>query len=727
MYTWFKKNLKFLLPVLFVSAFLLLPQTVSAEWWDPFSWAGNAFVDGVTLLLNMVLQAFGLFLALAAFVLELVIDITIVKMRLIIEGGQPGYTGIQAINLAWRAIRDVANILFVFVLLLVSINIILGSWGSGPYNKSLIPKIIIAALLINFSLMFTKVVIDVSNLTAYEFYKAAANIKQRGGGQKLFGVIPTTGLTTSIMNGLSLTRIIGDEGKLGAALEGGASAFTGVSAGVYALFSTLLGIVTILVAAFVLFVMAVMLLVRFVMFIILMITSPIAFIGELLPQLKKHSEKWWKTLADQATFAPVFFVLILVVVLVINDPGFKEGVQGAILATGGGAGAALANLVSVVVQYVIVIGLLIVALVASKQTANMSGNAVAKWTGKAAFGGAAALGRNTLGRVGERMSQSSWLGEQAKSGGFSGSLAKGLLLGGDRLKTSTFDARGIKSVGGDFGEASNKGGLVGARKARTEKLEERGKKYAPAMAIADQKKEIEEKKRALATARDEWTSVDALSGSEKEREAARKKRDDAVADLERAQGALRELQGKGSDEREALAKASAQLTNAQRKEADAAMKVINERGDYIKALRQSAKLELDSAKRKTLEDKADNAERGLNAYRDGLGGSIRSYITAMGDLSKIVKQASGQTSGSQRAYGETLSTGAFTSTRQAGDTLRKSKEKPEEALAKQILDVMKQQESELTPPQQTTGGTPAAPTAPATPATPPATPTPPGP
>ncbi len=678
MRTWFTKNLKFLLPALFVSAFLLLPQTASAAWWDIASWTGNMFVEGVGALLNLVLQAFGLLLALAAFVLELVIDITIVKMRLIIEGG-PGYTGIQAINLAWRTIRDVANILFVFVLLLVSINIIMGSWGSGPYNKSLIPKIIIAALLINFSLMFTKVVIDVSNLTAYEFYKAAANIKGQGEKPKLFGIVPTTGLTTSIMNGLNMTRILGDEGKV-STLQASADAFKGVKVGVYALFSTLLGIVTVLVAAFVLFAMAVMLLVRFVMFIILMITSPIAFIGELLPQLKKHSEKWWKALADQATFAPVFFVLILIVILVINDKGFSEGIQGAIQAQGGGAGAALANLVAVVVQYIIVIGLLIVALVASKQTANMSGNAVAKWTGKAAFGGAAAVGRNTFGRLGNRMANSSWLGEQAKRGGASGSLAKGLLLSGDKLRTSTFHAGGIMDVGSDgiLGGAGNKGGLVGARKARAEAIEKRGKIYAPAMAVGEQNKIIKDakKKRDEAIARGDWDTH--MKEQEQEKISA-------------AQQTLKEIRGEKTEAHKKLAEETQKLTDAQRREAETVMQVIDAQEEYIEKLKRDAAMETDEKKKRNLLRQADIAKEDLGKYKTEKG-DLMNYIQAQKDLSKVVKSASGQVFASQRAYGESLATNsAFRSTREAGEALRKGKDKTSDELASEVIKAMKKE------------------------------------
>lgn len=671
MRAWFTKNLKSIIPIAVAVLFLILPHTAFAlewpGWLNPFNGIKNSFVEGFMFLLDLALQAFALLLAFAAFILELVIDLTIVKMRWWIDGGEGGFQGIQAINLAWRAIRDVANILFVFVLLLVSINIILGSWGSGPYNKSLIPKIIIAALLINFSLMFTKVVIDVSNLTAYEFYKAAANIKGEG-GTKLFGVIPTTGLTMSIMNGLRMNQIVNDDGKLQDTVNNKS----------YVLFSTVLGIVVVLTAAFVLMVMAVMLLVRFVLFLILMVTSPIAFIGELLPQLSTHSKKWWKTLADQATFAPVFFVFILVVVLIINDPGFSEMLRQNYAATGGGVGVYFANLVPIVFQYAIVIGLLVAALVASKQTANMSGNAVAKWTGKAAFGGAAAVGRNTFGRLGNRMANSSWLGEQAKRGGASGSLAKGLLLSGDKLRTSTFHAGGIMDVGSDgiFGGAGNKGGLVGARKARAEAIEKRGKIYAPAMAMGEQNKIIKDakKKRDEAIARGDWDTH--MKEQEK---------------ISAAQQTLKEIRGEKTEAHKKLAEETQKLTDAQRREAETVMQVIDAQEEYIEKLKRDAAMETDEKKKRNLLRQADIAKEDLGKYKTEKG-DLMNYIQAQKDLSKVVKSASGQVFASQRAYGESLATNsAFRSTREAGEALRKGKDKTSDELASEVIKAMKKE------------------------------------
>ena len=71
------------------------------------------------------------------------------------------------INIGWAVVRDFSNIFFILVLLYVAIQTIL---GIGHDTKKIIVNVIIMALLINFSMFFTKVVIDSSNILALVFY-----------------------------------------------------------------------------------------------------------------------------------------------------------------------------------------------------------------------------------------------------------------------------------------------------------------------------------------------------------------------------------------------------------------------------------------------------------------------------------------------------------------------------------------------------------------------------
>ena len=71
------------------------------------------------------------------------------------------------ISIAWGIVRDLSNIFFILALLYIAIQTIL---GMGHETKKMIVHVIIMALLINFSMFFTKVVIDSSNVLALIFY-----------------------------------------------------------------------------------------------------------------------------------------------------------------------------------------------------------------------------------------------------------------------------------------------------------------------------------------------------------------------------------------------------------------------------------------------------------------------------------------------------------------------------------------------------------------------------
>jgi len=74
----------------------------------------------------------------------------------------------EFIEKIWRVVRDFANIFFILILLYAAFQIMLDLGHGG--GKKIIAAVILIALLVNFSLFFTKVVIDASNIVALIFY-----------------------------------------------------------------------------------------------------------------------------------------------------------------------------------------------------------------------------------------------------------------------------------------------------------------------------------------------------------------------------------------------------------------------------------------------------------------------------------------------------------------------------------------------------------------------------
>lgn len=101
-------------------------------------------------------SAIDLGLFVAAAIMDVSIDFLIIKMG--------SYDGIwQVVQLGWQVVRDLGNTVFVFAILYAAFNTVLGLANGA---RDLLPRIIIVALLFNFSYTFSVTVIDASNSLA---------------------------------------------------------------------------------------------------------------------------------------------------------------------------------------------------------------------------------------------------------------------------------------------------------------------------------------------------------------------------------------------------------------------------------------------------------------------------------------------------------------------------------------------------------------------------------
>src|SRR3989344_3799838 len=74
------------------------------------------------------------------------------------------------LSTGWTTVRDIANMAFIFILIYMAIMIMLEAETSGTIKTLAI--VIVFAILINFSFLFTRVVIDTGNIAAVQFYNA---------------------------------------------------------------------------------------------------------------------------------------------------------------------------------------------------------------------------------------------------------------------------------------------------------------------------------------------------------------------------------------------------------------------------------------------------------------------------------------------------------------------------------------------------------------------------
>ena len=208
------------------------------------------------------------------------------------------------IDATWGIVRDLVNITFIFSLLWIAAATIL---ELGDHKKFL-TGLIIAALLINFSLFFTKVIIDISNTIALQFYSSITAGQFNNPNAALDG-----GISGQFMERLKLQTIYAVGAKGGDVTAGlrsqGPQLLNMTSVFMVAIF----GSIFFIIAAAVFFSAALMFVARSAMLILLMVTSPIGFIGGWIPKLQDYGKKWWEQLWSQSMLAPVFLMLIWII------------------------------------------------------------------------------------------------------------------------------------------------------------------------------------------------------------------------------------------------------------------------------------------------------------------------------------------------------------------------------------------------------------------------------
>ncbi len=256
----------------------------------------------------------------------------------------------------WRIVRDIANIFFIFTLLYIGISMILQLTTYG--SKKILLGVIIAALLVNFSLPITRVVIDFSNVIAMEFLCKMTN-----------NTCQARNLSSVLAQGLSFQSVFGAKNVAGLqAMNITASKI---------LIAAPFGIIVILVAAFVIFAGAVLVLMRTVFLIILAIFSPLAFLFMALPgKAGSYANMWWDKLFSQCFFLPVYmFMLYLVVMMITPSTAYPYGQLASFAGSSQASfeslftaeGSVQASNAGIIVQYIIMIILLLLSLAAAQQ------------------------------------------------------------------------------------------------------------------------------------------------------------------------------------------------------------------------------------------------------------------------------------------------------------------------------------------------------------------------
>ena len=197
--------------------------------------------------------------------------------------------------IAWNVMRSIANVAFIIVFLII-IYSQLTSIGISNYGlKKLLPRLIIAAILVNISYFICAIAIDLSNILGYSLQEIFTSIRQN-----TFNISNNTWSNSTNMGwGMVTTFVLS-----GGAAAIGAIALAGdVPAALYLLIPILVGLVlTVLV---VLLILAA----RQAIIIILVVVAPLAFVAYLLPNTEQLFKKWRDLFMTMLVFFPAFSLI----------------------------------------------------------------------------------------------------------------------------------------------------------------------------------------------------------------------------------------------------------------------------------------------------------------------------------------------------------------------------------------------------------------------------------
>src|SRR3989338_3862528 len=208
-----------------------------------------------------------------------------------------GYVDTPTVVIGWFMVRDVANMFFVVVLLVIAFGTVL---GIEQYEwKKTLAHFILAALLVNFSKLIAGLIIDAAHIFTMTFVTA---IQNTAGGNLI-----------EMLRMNSILNVVGEDimtGGIDIKLFGGA-----VMAFVFAL----MGLAV--VGAY-LFVM----ILRVIVLWVLIILSPMAYIMNVIPQTKQYAKEWWSMFGKEVIVAPVavFFLWLAFATLGTGDVAMSD-------------------------------------------------------------------------------------------------------------------------------------------------------------------------------------------------------------------------------------------------------------------------------------------------------------------------------------------------------------------------------------------------------------------
>lgn len=202
------------------------------------------------------------------------------------------FVSVPVVTQGWIVVRDLLNMFFVLIMMLMAIATILPFGALSGYTyKSLMVKFLIAAVTINFSKTILGVMIDAGQIVMLQF---VASFREA--------------IAVNLADGAMLPEI----------LAYADNADTGLLEAVIAM---LMGIVFMVIFSFILVLYVGVLLYRIISLWVLLILSPIAFFAQAVPSMASYAKEFWSKFIGQLTIGIVlaFFMWLALTIMYMTD------------------------------------------------------------------------------------------------------------------------------------------------------------------------------------------------------------------------------------------------------------------------------------------------------------------------------------------------------------------------------------------------------------------------
>ncbi|MEK7063147.1 MAG: hypothetical protein AAB955_00470, partial [Patescibacteria group bacterium] len=303
---------------------------------------------------------------------------------------------------AWGIIRDLGNIMIIAGFVAVGISTILqiGTYAADKF----LTKLIIAALLINFSYFFAGAIIDASNFIATRIFLSNvmnADCHEKGFFGHLRDEVGSTmgspprgtdrdgaGTADGGYEACSIGSAFNSKLRLGTwdEIEGLARSRAAVTetesfsdlpeekrTNVYFQLFLLyfFGTIFNIIAGVVFFMACLMFVVRFVVLVLLLITSPIGVAGINIPYISTIASRWWSALISQSIFAPVYLLLVGISLTLIEAMAVFMKISGESYSNSVGRdGSQIAAATPLILTFMVSIGFMVLALIIARMIAS---------------------------------------------------------------------------------------------------------------------------------------------------------------------------------------------------------------------------------------------------------------------------------------------------------------------------------------------------------------------